>query len=214
MKIIPREAGRITYSAEIRDLKKRLQLNQGQKEVLIGSILGDGHLAENWSKTNYRLKISQCKEQEEYVNWKYDIFRDWVLTEPKLHMKTNSMRFATISHPEISRFRELFYQGRRKIIPENISELISPLTLAVWFMDDGNVRKTNRTVYGYYINTQSFLLRENEVLVEVLKRKFGVSAAIYKNHGKPRLYIGAESKKAFRRILEPFILPSMQYKLG
>ena len=66
MKIIPREAGRITYSTEIRDLKK-LNFSDIQKEVLIGNILGDGHLCENWSGTNFRLKISQAKRQEDYV---------------------------------------------------------------------------------------------------------------------------------------------------
>jgi hypothetical protein len=111
---IPREAGRITYSAEIRNLKTRLRLNERQKAVLVGGLLGDSHLAENWSKTNYRLKIGQSKEQEEYVLWKYRMFRDWVLTEPKTHVSTNSVRFGTISHPELTYFHNIFYTGRKK----------------------------------------------------------------------------------------------------
>ena len=57
MKAIPREAGRITYSTDIRNLKK-LRITDIQKAVVIGSILGDGNLNSNWSNTNYRLKIS------------------------------------------------------------------------------------------------------------------------------------------------------------
>ena len=79
MKAIPREAGRITYSTEIRNLKN-IKIDDFQKAVIIGSILGDGNLNGNWSKTNYRLKISHSVKQSEYVWWKYEILKDLVLT--------------------------------------------------------------------------------------------------------------------------------------
>ena len=211
--VIPREAGRITYSAEIRRLKTSLHLTEDQKAILIGMILGDGHLAENWSKTNYRLKVSQSKGQEKYVLWKYQAFRNWVLTEPKLHVSTNSMRFATISHPELTYFRNLFYKGKRKIIPINIGDLLSPLTLAVWFMDDGNIRKVAGKVYGYYLNTHSFSHLENKRLADNLKRNYGFNCMIIKNHGKYRIYIGSDRKK-FADVVGNNILPTLRYKLG
>lgn len=214
MTATPREAGRVTYSAEIRALKRNLRMNQRQEAVMIGSILGDGHLDANWSKTNYRLKISQSVRQQEYVQWKYGIFRDWVLTGPKVHRTTNSLRFGTISHPEITHLHSVFHRGRKKIVPDTIGDYLSPLALAVWFMDDGNIRKTGDRVYGYYINTQSFTQDENALLAGVLNKKFGITTAIYQNHGKPRLYIGAKSKSLFREIVRPFVLPSLQYKLG
>ena len=113
MKIIPREAKRITYSTEIRNIKKIAFTNE-QREVAIGNILGDGHLEANWSKTNYLLKISHSVRQGEYVRWKYEIFRMFVLTKPKIHTSTNSLRFATISHPELTKFHDIFYRGRKK----------------------------------------------------------------------------------------------------
>jgi hypothetical protein len=189
-------------------------MDQRQQAVLIGSILGDGHLAENWSKTNYRLKVSQSVAQQEYVQWKYGVFREWVLTGPKVHESTNSMRFATISHPYLTHLHDTFYRRRVKVLPNNIGDLLSPLAVAVWFMDDGNIRKTNGKVYGYYINTQSFTRGENALLAGVLKEKFGIEVAIYENHGKPRLYIGARSKALFREIVGPYVLPPLQYKLG
>ena len=66
MKVIPREAGRVTYSTEIRDLKK-IGFDEYQRAVIIGSILGDGCLCENWSKTNYRLLIMHSVDQKEYI---------------------------------------------------------------------------------------------------------------------------------------------------
>ena len=74
MKVIPREAGRVTYSTEIRNLKS-VNFSEYQKAVIIGSILGDGCLCENWSKSNYRLMISHSIDQKEYIGWKYKILK-------------------------------------------------------------------------------------------------------------------------------------------
>lgn len=211
--VIPREAGRITYSAEIRDLKKRLRLTEEQKAVLIGTILGDGHLAENWSKTNYRLKVGQSYQQKEYVEWKYEVFKDWVLTKPKLHRATNSIRFGTVSHPELTSFHNMFYKGRKKVIPRNIGNLLSPLTLAVWFMDDGNVRRVGNAVYGYYINSHSFSESENKYLAHIMESKYGFRSMVLKNHGKHRIYIGSDREK-FTNVVRENIISSLHYKLG
>jgi hypothetical protein len=209
MPVIPREAGRVTYSAEIRDLKKRLRLTEEQKAVLIGTMLGDGHLAENWSKTNYRLKVSQSKEQEEYVLWKYRVFKDFVLTGPRLHVSTNSVRFATMSHPEFTVFRNLFYQGRRKIIPSSLHQLLTPLALAVWFMDDGNCKGA-----GLNLNTQSFSQSENLILKKYFKEVHGIDVTLERNHKYFRLYFRRASADQLRHLINSSVLPSMRYKLG
>mgnify|MGYP003296024055 CR=1 FL=1 len=68
--------------------------------------------------------------------------------------------FRTVTHPEFSLYRELFYSSNRKIVPlALLDEQFSELSLAVWLMDDGGVdRKQVR------LNTQSFSLAENEAL--------------------------------------------------
>jgi len=211
--VIPREARRITYSNEIRNLKK-LSFSEIQKEVIVGNLLGDGHLCQNWSGTNFRLKIGQAKKQEDYVSWKYDILKDFVLTAPKLHVSTNSVRFATISHPELTNFHNIFYQGKKKIIPKNIGEYLSPLTLAVWFMDDGNVAKQSGKVKGFHLNTQSFTENENLELLNFF-HSIDIDGAMEKNHGKYRIGIWRkQSRDMFLEIIKDHILPSMQYKLG
>jgi len=43
----------------------------------------------------------------------------------------------------------VFYRDGKKIIPENIAEyLANPVTMAVWFMDDGNIKSGNGKVRG------------------------------------------------------------------
>jgi hypothetical protein len=108
MKVIPREAGRITYSTEIRNLKKKLVLNNYQRSIVIGTILGNGNLCENWSKTNYRLSVRQSVEQKDYIFWKFAILRECILTPPKYYDRTRSISFRTVNHQEFTKFRKLF----------------------------------------------------------------------------------------------------------
>ena len=212
--VIPREARRITYSTDIRD-KKRIKLDEYQKAIIVGTILGDACLHENWSKTNYRLQIRHSIAQEAYVMWKYQALKALVLTKPQHYEKTNSVWFRTISHPELTQLQKVFYRDKKKIIPENIEQFLSnPLTIAVWFMDDGNVRKTAGDVKGYDLNTQSFTLSENQILQQALQNVWNIRATLNKNHKYYRLHLGVREIYKFANLIRKHILPSMEYKIG
>lgn len=211
---IPREAGRVTYSTDIRN-KKRIPLSEYQKAIAIGSILGDACLHGNWSKTNYRLQFRHSKDQKKYVEWKYEVFKNFVLTPPQYYDRTRSVWFRTISHPDLSLLHNVFYKKNKKMIPIEIETLLAnPLTMAVWFMDDGNARYESDEVRAYHLNTQSFTRSENEILCKAIEKVWMVRCAVHDNHGYSRLYIGARDKVAFASIVRPFILPSLMYKIG
>jgi hypothetical protein len=209
-KVIPREARKITYSAEIRNLKKRLSLSDYQRDLIIGSLLGDGCL-----KTNYRLKVQHSVKQSEYVYWKAEILGEWLRTPPRYQKVNRSIRFRTISHEKLTALRHRFYRNSRKTIPTEVKNLLSPFVIAVWFMDDGNIiRHEKRTVRGFHLNTQSFNQRENVVLKDCLHKVYGLSVGLETNHGKTRIYINTSSVNRFRDIVRPHIVSGMQYKLG
>ena len=211
---IPRETKRITYSSEIRALK-HVQLDEKQRAVVIGSLLGDANLCANWSKTNYRLQIRHSEHQSEYVRWKYEQLKQIVTTPPKVYEKTNCVHFRTISHPVLTELREVFYPNGKKILTKQVVHHISdPLVVAVWFMDDGNVCRHEDVVYGYHLNTQSFTETENRMLVELFKSIWGLGCRVQKNNGYYRLYFGKQGVNDFKALVEPHVIPSMQYKLG
>ncbi len=215
MKIIPREARKITYSTEIRNLKKRLTLSEAQRAFIIGTVLGDANLDLNWSGTNYRLRFSHSAKQKDYMFWKLGILRDWFLSEPRYYTKTNSYFLTSISHPEITSIARLFLKNGKKSIPENIFELLNnPLALAVWFMDDGGAIMRNGKFFGYHLNSQSFTQNENEILSKTLTDLCGISVRPEKNHGRYRLRINKSSAAEFKSIVANEIIPSMKYKLG
>ena len=216
MRVIPREAKKvITYSTQIRNLKKK-NFSPFQKAVLVGCLLGDGNAEISWEGKNYRLKIEHSVKQKDFVFWKYEIFKDFVLTEPKFCSRNKSIAFRTISHPDITNFGEKFYRTGKKFLPRDLEAyFIDPKVIAVWFMDDGNVIKRNGKVYGYYLNSQSFTREENLFLKSLLEKIYGIKFSLEINHGRYRLRIMREKEREkFEEIIKPHIISSMRYKLG
>lgn len=212
---IPREAGRITYSTDIRN-RKRISLTEHQKAIIVGCVLGDAGLYDNWSKTNYRFQVRQCLKQSAYVEWKYQALASLVLTAPQYYERTKCMWFRTISHPELTQLRAVFYRDGKKIIPENIAEyLANPITVAVWFMDDGNIKMANGKVRGYNLNTQSFSEEENMQLRDAIESVHGIKSSLERNHQYYRLGIYSKhNRQKFADLVGKFVIPSLQYKLG
>lgn len=156
-------------------LKQRLRLNSKQKSVLIGSLLGDGTLRLGERAINVNLKMEHGLQQKEYLWWKYQIFKNWVFTEPKLSFRykengdkyLKSWWFRTVRHPILTKYWKEFYQKGKKVVPDLIKEYLNPLTLAVWIMDDGSYNK--KTVD---ISTYSFSFKDIKRLQEALKENF------------------------------------------
>lgn len=192
-------------------------LSKQQKDILIGLILGDGHLEFNGCQGT-RLQVKQSKEREEYVFWLFDHFKEYVKTPPQQRKDTNQWYFGTRFYVDFEEIRQNFYKNRTKIIPENIDELFdSPLTLAVWFMDDGHLDYRDKSHHAYHISTDSFTEREVQSLQELLLEKFRIKSKTYLSlcRGKryPKLYIGKEGRVAFENTITPYILSCFRYKL-
>ncbi|MBI2674495.1 MAG: hypothetical protein HY505_02865 [Candidatus Yanofskybacteria bacterium] len=202
--------------------KQGLKLSDKQREVLIGLLLGDGHLETQNNGRTYRLKIEHSYLQKEYVDWLYQVFKDWVLTSPKekeqtvLGIKYNKYYFSTVSHGAFRFYAQQFYKEKKKVLPKLIKKWLSPIVMAVWFMDDGSVKsKRHRALI---LNTQSFSKSELQTLVGILEERFGVRMVLRKQSRKQveiyQLITTSESVERFVEIIKPYILPSMRYKLG
>lgn len=192
-------------------------LSKQQLDILTGLMLGDGNLEFNGYRGT-RLQVKQSEEKKEYVFWLYNQFAHITKTPPQLRTDTSQWYFGTRFFENLEDFRRLFYVDRKKIVPENITELFqSPLTLAVWFMDDGRLDFRAKSHYAYHISTDSFMESEVRVLQELLLERFGIVAKTYLSlcRGKlyPKLYIGKEGRDLFTKTVAPYLLPCFGYKL-
>ena len=188
---------------------REAQLTENQVSILVGSLLGDGYLDK--TTVGYSLRFHHSVKQKDYINWKYNMLYNLVNSPPKIY--GTRIYFRTISHPYLIDLRDLFYKGKNKVIPkEFIKEAINPLVLAIWIMDDG----TNELGSGkcLKINSQSFTYEENKFFCELLRDKFSLKANVNKDRIYFRIRFYKESMDKLIKIVKPYILPSMFYKLS
>lgn len=190
-------------------------LTTKQRAIVVGKILGDGTLEKNGNYS--RLRVCQSDKQKDYVYWLYKELKPFVT--PKIRLVTpkgyrNSMdqfRFDTYSLPIFEEYRNIFYKGKKKIIPSSIYELITdPITLAVWYMDDGYKRTDNS---GLYLCTSSFTDKENLILKDCLCKNFKIDTNIHYAGGYARLHIPSRSILKFCNLINKYLVKSMLYKI-
>lgn len=175
-----------------------------QNAIIIGSLLGDGHLTCPRYGHSAFVK-NQCEDHAEYLEWHKDQFG--TLAGPvtpgttKADGKTYHRRTLRVySHPYLTSLRREWYKDNRKVIPPNLA--LTPLSLAIWFFDDGsNVVQARRATFATYC----FSREEVELLKKVLESTFGISCTITT---KNVLTVRANSYKKLVEIISPF----MQWK--
>lgn len=95
--------------------------------------------------------------------------------------------------------------------------LKSPLSIAIWYMDDGSLDYRPKDHYAFYLASNCFSLEDSRKLQGVLLDNFGVHSRVYNNlcRGKryPRIYIGSDGRNKFNKLISRHILKCFSYKL-
>jgi len=135
-------------------------LTDRQRELIVGSLLGDGAMR---CKCNALLEVNHGFGQRDYVDWKFRELENLVATPPKARLGNGSRvayRFTTLTLPALTPYFRAFYPAGRKVVTR---VRLTPLTTAVWFMDDGS--RSRRSVY---LNTQQFDEASQRALAQAL----------------------------------------------
>ncbi len=192
-------------------------LTKNQRSILIGSVLGDGYLDFD-GYVGTRLYVKQSKEKKDYVFWLYKQFSNLCRSRPKQRKDNNQWYFGTRYFKEFTEIRNKFYDNRVKIIPRDITIFLKePLSLAVWYMDDGTLDFRPKSHFSFSLAVNCFSLSEVKILSRVLKDNFGIISSVNYSlcRGKryPRLYIGKNGRDRFLSIVRPYIHKTFNYKL-
>ena len=199
-------------------------------------MLADGFLGKRKPNLNARLRIDHAyPTQSSYVNLLYDLFKNLSGKAPNINIRkpdkrTNktyrSISFITYNLPCLNEFHTLFYKDSglthikgevryKKIIPLNIQQLLTPLSLAHLVMGDGFFT-LDKTII---LCTESFSKDQTELLINTLKTKFDIAAGIHKRISSSgsigwRIRISKKSIEKFTNLFKPCFLPELLYKLG
>lgn len=213
----------INWQKKWRKIKRKTVLTKKQKSLIVGSLLGDGTMRVGRNAINANFKVEHGLAQKEYVLWKYRILKPLVFTKTKLSYRyrsngkkyPKSWWFRTIRHPLLTKIYQEFYKSEgykngKKLIPLDLKTILNPLSLSVWIMDDGCFSRGKID-----ISTYSFSISDIEKLQEVFQKKFGIEINYYRDRDKGyRMYCKKTETKKLVKIIQPYIIPSMKYKIG
>ncbi len=188
-----------------------------QRNIILGLILGDGHLENNGRFV--RLRIDQNLKHKDYINWLYNELRGMVPSKPRIIQEKDKrtlkvytrLHFSTYSNVRFYKWHRIFYINNRKIVPKGMVNMLNhKISLAVWFMDDGYKRNDCAAVR---LNTDAFTYSEQKLLIRCLEKNFKIKARIHKKGKWFNIYIPKDEADKFCRLVKPYILPSFRYKL-
>lgn len=156
-------------------------LNTQQIDLIIGSLLGDGHIDK---RENFPLFIvSHAENQKDYLYYKYNIMKDLCEMIPtkysgrQQYKIVNSIcdcqdfyRFNTRTYNAFGPFREM-----SKI---DLIHKLNEYSFSIWMLDDGHCDEK-----GYWELCAPLATdEERHTLVDVLLNKFGVTALNQKDN--------------------------------
>lgn len=195
-----------------------IALSQEGKQILYGTLLGDGYLR----KKEKVVRLSHSEKQLQYLLWKRSFFDEKMLR--KLYRKVYPEGYVNYNFDVNLKDYKDFYEelkrlcyshaGRKKISLSLLNRL-GPLGLAVWWMDDGclSIYKGNR--YGK-LCTHCFNFEEHILMKEFFRNRFGIDVQIKIEKRKYYFFrLGVESLKKLISIIYKYVLavPSMVYKI-
>lgn len=181
----------IELSTNIGCITTIIALSAIQKDVIVGTLLGDASLERNKPTHNTRLRFDQSyPEHASYLESIYLLFQNLTGPAPKINTRKpdkrtgkaySSIAFKTRALEQLNYYYDLFYKydsngKRRKVVPSTIKELLTSRALAYWIIDDGGTNAYGAT----QLSTDSFTLDDIYLLQQALTDNFGLRTRLVK----------------------------------
>lgn len=193
--------------------------------ALVGMILGDGYLGIN-SNTNYpntrtyTLNIKHGQSQKEYIEHKATRIHSIIGgNAPKVRMFNNNgyvgYRFSK-SNKYFRILHNWIYKTGVKTYSRKILDMLTDEGIAYWYMDDGSLysKKRNGKIHAYELVLSTYVSKEqNQIIIDYFEETYGIKFGLSKSKGKYRLRMGTKEARKFVRLVEPYIIESMKYKI-
>lgn len=191
--------------------------------ALYGMILGDACIGydKRCASENIRIGVTHGEDQLDYMKIKQKMFgieNFHILIGGKSGYCDNKIyRGQIITDPKItgSVLNDCFINNK-KIVTAAMANKINEIGLALWYLDDGSIKhrddnsKCNPNVI---IATNAYTKEENEILIDMLKNKFGIDCNLRSEKDKYWcIYITVKGTKRLFELIGDYIPMSMKYK--
>lgn len=209
-----------------------MKLTQQQKDLLVGTLLGDGNLQTETQGNTWRYRAIHKDEHVDYLQHKYKLLENLCQTPPKFSQvidprtgkQSNRWFFQTTVQSSLRYYGNLFYKQdpdtkkMKKDVPLKIEQILTPAAIAYWYMDDGSLKWLGKS-NAMRICTESFSKEGVQRLQKALKKLYNIETQqIRKTNSQKligyRLAINEENSAAFRELIRPHLINPMGYKVS
>jgi recombination protein RecA len=195
------------------------RLSDFQWEVLLGGLMGDGALSPTRSGNGARLRWGHGPKQVEYADWKASLFAN--IGTSRSTNAAGAVFYDVTPLPELAALREAVYVGGKKILSDDYLKRLTPLSLAIWYMDDGTFALRSkglqaRTAGGSgraEICVEAMSTDTRERLRAHLADSWEIMPKLIERAGKAVLQFPTAETAKLHALIAPFVHPSMAYKL-
>ena len=112
------------------------RLSKFQWDVILGGLMGDGALSPSRSGHAARYRIGHGAKQVAYAEWKASLLGN---IGSSRHVNGDGAVFYDFTPlPELAELRRAVYFGGKKVFSADYLKQLTPLSLAIWYMDDGS----------------------------------------------------------------------------
>lgn len=200
------------------------KLSKEQKSLLIGLLLGDGTIS-----SNFVFKLSHSETQLEYLEWKVKLLNEYNLKNNGIKTYTSKCGYNTGKNviysqlsinPTIKALRRTVYIPK-KTFTRKLLNWLTPLGIAIWYMDDGCVNINTSKQRSSIQHTIKFATCTNEettkIIIDYFKETWNIKFRPFKE-GKNTYSIASSSEEDYNKFVQlvrPYIeqVPSLLYKI-
>jgi recombination protein RecA len=192
-----------------------------QWEALRGTLMGDGAVSSTRSGHGARFRFSHGPKQVAYADWKASLFANLGASR---HVRTDGVitfDFQPLS--ELASLRRSVYVDGKKEFSDDYLKALSPLSLALWYMDDASftVRSLGKQTRSGAVTGRATICVEamepatRQRLVAYLADTWGIRCELVSSGaaGKAVVVFPTAETSKLHALIAPFVHPSMEYKL-
>lgn len=198
-------------------------MNQIERNIIVGSLLGDGSLDLSGRSVNARYREHGCDAQMNYRKWKAEQLKG---LDFKFSDKGKYGLVYSLSRERFTKLYHIFYTNKVKVLTkESVKLLDHPIGLACLYMDDGSlVISSNKRKDSIYLSPQltiyslNFSEEENIILRDHINNTFGVNFILKKRRDGKHYVLGINKQNdivKFLDVVRPYVskIDCMNYKI-
>lgn len=203
-------------------------LNIDIMSIIYGSILGDSYIEKREGGKGTRIVFQQENIHNNYLYYLHSLLANLgycntnlPLIKIKLSKKGKIKQYIKFITWTYESFNYVFIEwyikkeldkSYIKVIPKSLELYLTPLALAIWIIDDDCKLNKGLKFYINYFKYDDILF-----LTKLLYKKYNIKTTIYKgniNNIQYIIYVWTESIPLLAKIVSPYIIPSIKYKLN